>query len=923
MPERPDCQDPALALLREVHGYQVMRGSELADERDAAGGSGGGVWLASRLKAALQRINPGLSSAGAKQALSALTQPAGADLLEANEACHTLLSRWVSVEEASPSPGQAPLRRSVAFFDFENLDNNEFLAVDEWTVRGAAGECRFDITLFVNGLPLAVIECKDPADKHAVSKAVTDLLAYQSAAAGVPRAFHTVHFCFALARHDARFATVTTPMDHYGRWKSRRPHSDRELQEQLGRPVTAQDTLLAGLCHPANLLDCLRSFTAFERKGGRVLKKLARYQQWEAVHDATERCEDTERGPLKNRGGVIWHTQGSGKSLSMLWLALRLRRSRVLENPTLLVVTDRSGLDRQITRTFQNCGFENPIAARSGRHLHEMLSGANGRTVLTTIQKFQDNMLPRDGSTLAEGSNVIVLVDEAHRTEYGVFNARLRKALPEAALIAFTGTPIPKTVMKFGSYIHRYTMPQSVADEATVPILYESRLPDLAVWGKRLDPLFEAEFSEMSDEQRETIKKKEVTARKIAEASDRIEMIAFDIAQHYQANFEPDGFKAQVAACSQRAAAKYYECLNRIFPDRVAVMISDPPKNEAQLWQLRKKFGSDEEETIRQFTEDGVDRLAILIVVDKYLTGFDAPVERVLYLDKPLQEHNLLQAIARVNRPLPQKDKQWGLVVDYWGVAGFLDRALKGLYEDLPFEEPVMQRRDDDEAFTALRGRHTAVFELFPSHLSRTTIEPWYIALEKEDARAVFLARYRSFYQALEQLLPDPRALDYLGDFAWLRRVRRELETFFQEEDLSIPDCSRRVRELIENSIKGDEIIPLLKPVSILSPDFDREMAKLRSDRAKALRMRPRGKTHDHPEAARRSRTFRVAPATPGAHHRRPQGEPLRRHRRVSAAHGHRRGDQEARGGKWQRAGDRRGETFFPCDCPGRAGRGL
>jgi len=388
MPERPDCQQPALDLLKDVLGYTVLRGKDLADER----GGEGEPWLRKRLADALQKINPGLSSQGAQQAIAALQQPAGAELLEANEASHTMLSRWVSVEEAAPTPGQAPLRRSVQFFDFDNISKNEFLAVDELSVRGASGVSRFDLVLYVNGLPLVVIECKDPADKHAMSKAVSDLSGYQEPGSGVPRFFHTAHFCIALARHHARYGTVTTGLTHYSMWKSQRPHSTEKLEKQLGRQVTPQDTLLAGLCDPANLLDLLRNFCAFERQGGRVVKKLARYQQWEAVRDTAARCEDSTRGGIKDRGGVIWHTQGSGKSLTMLWLALRLRRSKVLENPTLLIITDRQGLDRQITRTFINCGFENPVQAKSGKHLRELLNGPGGRTVMTRHTHSQDGI---------------------------------------------------------------------------------------------------------------------------------------------------------------------------------------------------------------------------------------------------------------------------------------------------------------------------------------------------------------------------------------------------------------------------------------------------------------------------------------------------------------------------------------------------
>ena len=835
MPERPDSQEPAIAFLRDVLGYSATTGSELAAERESLADP----WLQKRLENCLKRVNPGLSEASARQAVNTLRQSAGPDLLETNERMHTLLSRWVTVEEASPSPGQPPVRRSVRFFDFENPDNNEFLVTDEFVVKGPQRERRFDVTLHVNGLPLVVMECKDPADPHSLEKAIGDILTYQRAESGAPRMFETVHFCIALARHQARFGTTGTELRHYAPWKSLRPYTHDELRELLCREPTEQDEMLACLCHPKQLLDFLRGFVAFERRGGRLVKKLARYQQWEAVRDAALRAANSILGTLRLRGGVIWHTQGSGKSLTMLWLALRLRRDPALENPTLVIVTDRTDLDRQIATTFRNCGFENPVTASSVRHLSQLLQGPTGQTILTTIQKFEEDLTSqstrRMKGALGDTHNVIVLIDEAHRTEYGVFNARLREALPDACFIAFTGTPIAKTLAKFGSYIHRYTMPQSVQDGATVPILYENRLPDLAVWGKRLNPVFEAELAHLTDEQREQVKKKEVTMRRIAEAEDRIEMIAHDIVQHYKENFMADGFKGQVAAVSQKAAARYYHALNRLMPGQVALLISDPPKGEEALWQLKQQF-SNESAVIEQFLNDPPDKLALMVVADKYLTGFDAPVERVLYLDKPLQEHNLLQAIARVNRPYPELGKEWGLVVDYWGVAGFLDQALQGLHEDIDPGEILIERLGD-EAYAKLRAAHSDLRDCFPAGLTRKVIEPWLLAIEPKDRRAIFLARYRDFYHSLEQLLPDPRALDFLADLAWYRRVRKEAENAFCEVDLAIPDCSQRVRMLLDRHIRGEEVIPLLKPVDILGEDFSREIDKLQSPRAKAMRM--------------------------------------------------------------------------------------
>ncbi len=579
-----------------------------------------------------------------------------------------------------------------------------------------------------------------------------------------------------------------------------------------------------------NLLDLVRNFIVFDRDGGKLVKKVARYQQFEAVNEAVKRIVDPQSTlPMKDRGGVVWHTQGSGKSLTMLWLGLKLRRQRELDNPTLLIVTDRRDLDRQIAQTFSNCGFENPIRASRVKHLRKLLNGPSGQTVMTTVQKFRDEVDIKRGSRhpiLSEATNIFVLVDEAHRSQYGQFAGHMNQALPEACKLAFTGTPIDKTQTVYGPYIHKYTMPQSVADGSTVPIMYESRLPELAVWGKRLDPLFEAEFAHLTKEQREKVKQQEVTERKIAESIDRIEMVAADIAEHYKANFEPDGFKAQVAACSQKAAGMYFQELSKHLPGRVALLISDPSDKDSKLWELKKPF-ENEEAVIDQFKNEGTDKLAIIVVMSKYLTGFDAPIEQVLYLDRRLTDHNLLQAIARVNRPLPEKDKQWGLIVDYWGVSGFLDKALEVFSQDVAVED-VLQKRDDETAYQALKQRHADVLAMFSDDLGRSDIEPWILALEKEDVRAIFQARHRAFYKALEQLLPDPRALKFLPDFAWLRRVRRETNTHYQTEDTELPDCSQKVRELIDRHVKGDEVRLLLEPISIMSD---------KDPRAKASRM--------------------------------------------------------------------------------------
>lgn len=832
-PEYVEVQHPAAMMLRDACGYLFIEGSELDSERS----SESDVLLERRLAAKLREINEGLSDSGVKQAIDALKAPVAGSLIEANEKAHRLISRWATVEEFVK--GQ-PSGRSVRYIDFDNPENNEFLVVEEFTVKGPRYPRRMDLVIFVNGIPVMVAECKRQDDPHGIEKAIGDLHAYQDPIMGVSRLFHTVQLCIALKGIDARYGTIETPANRFFRWKISSPIVRAELTERLGRKLQEQDILLGGMLSKTALLDFIRTFVAFDREGGRMVKKLARYQQFEAVNKAVARITDPESyQENRDRGGVIWHTQGSGKSLSMLWLCVKLRREKELRNPTLLIITDRRDLDRQIHDTFMNCGFENPTQATRINHLRSLLNSPSGQTIMSTVQKFRDDVDLYRGSrhpVLSKADNIFVLIDEAHRSEYGLFQAHLRRALPNACMLAFTGTPITKTTQKFGSYIHKYTMPQSVADGATVPILYESRLPDLAVWGgKRLEPIFEAAFDHLSEEQRAIIKKQEITERKIAETPDRIEMIALDIYQHYHSQFEPDGFKAQVAACSQRAAAIYYREMDKLMPGRVAVLISDPAKKDSNLWELKNVF-NDEEAIIKQFKYESIDQLAIIIVVDKYLTGFDAPIERVLYLDKPLKEHNLLQAIARVNRPVPEKDKNWGLIVDYWGVSSFLDKALASFEADLTVNE-VMNKRSDEQAYEELRKCQKDVFACFPPELTREDIEPWILALEPEDAQSRFLAVYRAFYKALERLLPDERALKFLGDFAWFKMIRREMLIQYSVEDLDLAGCSEKVRELINRHVKGEEVQVLLKPIPIMSESFSEEIQKLESPRAKASRM--------------------------------------------------------------------------------------
>ncbi|MBL9027200.1 MAG: type I restriction endonuclease subunit R [Myxococcales bacterium] len=539
-------EDPAVELLQKL-GYTYVASEVLEVERESLKET----VLTGRLVKALRRLNRWLSEESARKVARSVSNVSAASLLEASEAVYTPLTYGKSVEQDG-EPG-----RDVWFFDFENPENNEWVVTRQYTVKGVKKHCRPDVVVLVNGIPLGVIECKSPTlGEGWRQEAIEQLVRYQELddryrELGIPRLFETAQVLVVACGQAAAYGTVTTPHRFFAEWKTPWPLTAAQLGAAVGREPTAQDVTLAGLFARGNLLDLVRNFVVFERDAatGRTIRKLCRYQQFLAVNKAMERAA-TAKVP-SNRGGVVWHTQGSGKSLTMLWLALKLRRDPLHEKPTLVLVTDRKDLDEQISRTFRACGFPNPLQAGSVKELRHLLSGPTGDTILTTVQKFQE--LAGTGETkdakkkrrvareeypvLNEAQNIFVLTDEAHRTQYGGLAGNMRRALPNAAFFGFTGTPIDKndrsTLSTFGPYIDTYTIEQAVADGATVPIFYEGRLAELRIVGNTLDALFERIFADRSKEEREAIKKKYGSEQTLAAAPKRIEAIALDIIDHY------------------------------------------------------------------------------------------------------------------------------------------------------------------------------------------------------------------------------------------------------------------------------------------------------------------------------------------------------------------------------------------------------
>lgn len=856
--ELNEAELPAIALLQRL-GYTYVPREILAPERD----NEREVLLKGRLKAALLRLNPWLKENDAERAIFALENLDAVGMAR-NQLVHEHLVYGLPLEIDEP---QGRRTRSVVFFDFEHPDHNEFVVTNQMRVRRGNDPSRAsgraereddervvkpDIVLFVNGIPLVVIEAKSPTlmDVWKV-RAVRQLHRYQEAGpewhgSGAPELFYYNLACVAICGADAAYAGIGAPENVYAGWKSVEPYTEASVREQFGVEAKGQAQLIVGLLSPATLLEILRDFVVFEPERGKLLKKLPRYQQFRAVRKAMDRLL-THTKP-EERGGVVWHTQGSGKSLTMLWLATKLRREPKLDNPTIVIVTDRTQLDTQITETFKRCGFPAPEHAGSTKELRKLLTLGSGRTIMTTIQKFEDALTGENGriDSLNDADNVFVMVDEAHRTQYGLLGAKMAKGLPRATFLGFTGTPIDKgfrrsTMRRFGPLIDAYKIRDSVDDGATVQIMYEARLAELSIIGANtLDHLYDAIFGNEPDEVKAQIRRRYANKEALAEAENRIGMIALDIAEHYKTRVKPNGFKAQVVAPSRLAAVKYAAKLVDFGVSAYPVITTSLDDTDPLLKRAREV---NHEQIISAF-KDPEGEPEVLVVVDMLLTGFDAPIEQVLYLDKPLREHGLLQAIARVNRPLTRHvdgvtiEKEYGLVVDYYGVSKELEAALSDFDpRDVrasmePLEENPKDVIEDAarkaEAFFNGKSLDNA-WECVEVFVDPATTELRADLFEKFDAA------YKDFAGLMDRYLPASDALAYTDRLTKLTRVRSYVRAQFLREnaDVDWSGVSMKVKQLLDSRIDA-QVRDLMKPVSILDANFQEKISQLPHDEARA-----------------------------------------------------------------------------------------
>ena len=817
------------------------------------------------LREQLKVINPWLEDDQVEEVTKRLTGSfSSRGLLENNRHAFELLLDSTSVNENRQNGEKSP---TVWFVDFAARDNNRFIAICQFKVRVLGTEHHIipDVVLFLNGLPVVVIECKSPKVQDAISEAIDQLLRYseQRGAKGEGNAplFYYNQFVVATCRQKAKFGTITTHMEkHFYRWADPYPRTVDELDHGLGGP-NDQQRLVAGMLDRDNLLDLIRTFTLFSTNDkGQTIKIVGRYQQFRAVKLAVKRLIGG-RNP-RERSGIIWHTQGSGKSLTMMFMVREMYRHSQLANWKVVFITDRAQLEQQLSETSQSIGLTVKVAD-SIKRLKELLSANTSDLIMAMIHKFREADLTETFPQLNANPNILVMTDEAHRSQYKLLGANLDKGIPNAAKIGYTGTPIDKTEQVFGDYIDKYTMRQSIEDGVTLEIVYEGRTHNAEVADRAaMDAAFEDVFSDYNLQQRLDILGYG-SRDAYLEADPTIAAKAQDMVEHYLTHVFPNGYKAQIVATSREAAVRYKEHLDaalaaavvkleeanttmldvgRLKAMKTDVVISG---SHNDLPHLKEYSGSARHETsIKSFKlsfdseADGVNGdIGILIVNNMLLTGFDAPVEQVMYLDKVVVAHNLLQAIARVNR-VSGESKDKGFVVDYVGIGHHLKRAID-TYDEREQKEIVDTLSFPDEELRELEDAHAAVMELLKDHglTDMTDHDAFFDVFYDEDARFDFLLAFKRLTKSLNLLLPARQALDFMGDYKALVEISVLAGKHLRDERLSMKGIPAKLRAITDDHLESQGIDVKVPAISILDENFEKNVGEHRRTRTKAAKI--------------------------------------------------------------------------------------
>lgn len=866
--EKLTSQIPALQLLIGL-GFEFLTPAEALRERQDRTSN---VLLESILRNQLKEINriryKGseylFSEENVQSAIQKLKNIKYDGLLKTNEAIYDLITLGTAMEQTIEGDSKS---FNMNYIDWRNPGRNKFHVAVEYSVeRSRSTEtARPDIVLFVNGIPFCVIECKAPQIE--VEQAVSQSIRNQNDD-HIPKLFIYSQMVLALNKNSAMYATTGTAAKFWGVWKEpQMDNGEREFEKLAAvvsqpltedvvarisstfdvkpealtgnRLVTEQDKSLFSLCRPERLLELAWKFTVFD--GG--IKKVARYQQYFVIKSTLNRVKHFDSGGSR-KGGVIWHTQGSGKSLTMVMLARNLALDPEILNPRIVLVTDRDDLDKQLGNTFAACGLE-ANRATSGRNLLELVAEKKSGIITTLIHKFDKAYAVKKYQD--ESPDIFILVDESHRTQFGSFSARMRQMFPHACYLGFTGTPLLKkeknNFTKFGELVEpHYSITQAVEDGAVVPLLYEGRHVEMTQNQSAVDLWFERHTQGLTKEQQADLKRKYARAEMLNKADQVIYMRAFDISEHFRSNWQGTGFKAQLVAPNKASALKYNAHLNEIGIVSSEVVISPPDMREGyeetddettdevvKFWQkMMKRYGSEEEYTkqlINQFKHGSEPE--ILIVVDKLLTGFDAPRNAVLYLCRVLREHTLLQAIARVNRL--HEGKEFGFIVDYASVLGELDKALTmySAFEGFDESDLVGTLTSINSEIEKLPTRYSDLWDLFKTVKHSYDEEAYEVLLADDELREEFYGRLSEFGKTLGIALSSEKFLTET-DEKTLSRYKADLRKFQSlkasvklryAEAIDYRDYEPKIKKLLDTHIQANEVVQLNEPVNIFDDE--------------------------------------------------------------------------------------------------------
>ena len=851
-----DVEQVSLDWLANV-GWQVAHGPDIAPDTPAAERTDYGlVVLAQRLRDALAGLNPHLPAESLEDAFRKLTRPDGATLEARNRAFHRMLVEGVTVEyqaEAGAIRGA-----QVQVIDFDQPANNDWLAVNQFTVTENQHNRRPDVVLFVNGLPLGIIELKNPADEDATLWTAWQQL--QTYKAELPGLFAMNEMLMVSDGVQARVGTLTAGREWFKPWRT---ISGEAL---AGAHLTELQVMLEGICQPERFLPLVRDFIVFEDDGGGALvKKMAGYHQFHAVQvavDETLRAAELQVGddpgryeagskpggdPGDRRIGVVWHTQGSGKSLTMAFYAGRIIREPAMRNPTVVVLTDRNDLDDQLFGTFSRCRDllrQPPAQAESRADLRGRLSVEAGGVVFTTIQKFLPEEKGDTFPALSQRRNIVVIADEAHRSQYDFidgFARHMRDALPRASFVGFTGTPIElqdaNTRAVFGDYISIYDIQRAVQDKATVPIYYESRLAKLALDEKEkptIDPQFEEATESEEVERKEKLKTKWAQLEAIVGAERRLKLVARDIVAHFEQRLEALDGKAMVVCMSRRICIDLYRELARLRPDwhheeddkGCLKVVMTGSATDPLDWQPHIRNKPRREGLAKRFRSSTAP-LRMVLVRDMWLTGFDAPSLHTMYVDKPMRGHGLMQAIARVNRVF--KDKPGGLVVDYLGLAHELKRALATYTESGGTGKTAL---DQSEAVAVMLEKYEVCLGLFhgfdrskwttgtPAERLGLLPAAQEHILAQDNGKERCLRAVRELSQAFALAVPHEDALRIRDEVAFFQAVQSVLAKRTLRQVRTQEELDHAVRQIVSRAVASEGVVDIFAAAGLKKPDI-------------------------------------------------------------------------------------------------------